>query len=215
MKSTPQARQRFIELPLFAFLALAFVVSISLLPYPGDFLLKVAPIVCLAVAVAMAGPGNGRRLVVAALVFSGIGDVSLECGQFTLGLGAFLVAHLFYLSVFCRKLRPTRAGIAALLGLALYAIALLMYLSPHLGEMRAPVLLYMGVIFTMAGAAICGRDNHPLVAVGAVLFVLSDSLIAINRFAEPLPGARYAIMALYYAAQYLLTHDARRGTSRS
>jgi uncharacterized membrane protein YhhN len=41
------------------------------------------------------------------------------------------------------------------------------------------------------------------------MFVLSDSLIAIDRFVEPVPGARYWIMALYYGAQYLLTWDAR------
>jgi uncharacterized membrane protein YhhN len=199
---------------LFAALSLAFVASIALLPYPGDFLLKVSPIVCLVVAVAMAGTGPLQRQVIAALVFSGIGDISLERGLFTLGLGAFLVAHLFYLSVFCRHLRMTRQGVAALLGLAIYGAAVVTYLSPHLGEMATPVYLYMTVIFAMAGAAVSGRDNHPLVALGAVLFVLSDSLIAINRFAEPVPGAKYAIMVLYYAGQYFLTHDARRPQTR-
>ena len=68
---------------------------------------------------------------------------------------------------------------------------------------------------SMAAAAISGRDNHALVALGAVLFVLSDSLIAINRFAQPVPGAKYWIMLLYYGAQYLLTYDARRNPAAS
>ncbi len=188
--------------------------SIPWLPYPGDFLLKAAPIACLVVAVGLAGTDPRRRLVIAALVFSGIGDISLERGLFTLGLGAFLVAHLFYLGVFCRRLRMTRRGAAALLALALYALVVMTYLSPRLGELAVPVYLYMGVLFVMAGAAISGRDNHALVATGAVLFVLSDSLIAVDRFAGPVPGARYAIMALYYAAQYLLTYDARHPPER-
>jgi uncharacterized membrane protein YhhN len=195
---------------LFAALAVAFVASIALLPYPGDFLLKASPIACLVIAVGLAGTGPRQRLVIAALVFSAIGDISLERGVFILGLGAFLVAHLFYLTVFCRRLRPTPTGAVALLALALYALVLMVYLSPRLGESAVPVYLYMGVLFAMAGAAIIGRDNHTLVAIGAVLFVLSDSLIAIDRFAGPVPGARYAIMVLYYAAQYLLTHDARQ-----
>ncbi len=81
---------------------------------------------------------------------------------------------------------------------------------PLLGDLAPGVYLYMGVISVMAAAAISGRDNHPLVGLGAVLFVLSDSLIAINRFVTPVPGAGYAIMLLYYAGQYWLTHDARR-----
>ena len=76
--------------------------------------------------------------------------------------------------------------------------------------MKIAVYLYMAVITAMAAAALCGRGNHPLVALGALMFVLSDSLIAVNRFVEPVPGARYWIMALYYGAQYLLTWDARR-----
>jgi uncharacterized membrane protein YhhN len=149
-------------------------------------------------------------LILAALVFCGIGDISLERGLFTLGLSAFLVGHLFYLSVFCRRLELTLFKGVALIALLMYAGTLINYLTPHLGDMRVPVIVYMSVIFAMTGAAICGRDNHPLLALGAALFVISDSLIATNRFVEPLPGVRYWIMALYYSAQYFLTVDARR-----
>lgn len=200
---------------LFATLAVGFVASIALLPYPGDFLLKASPIACLVVAVGLAGTGPGQRLVIAALVFSAIGDISLERGLFTPGLSAFLMAHLFYLGVFCRRLQPTPRGVAVMLALALYAVVTMAYLSPRLGELAVPVYLYMGVLLAMACAAISGQDNHVLVATGAVLFTLSDSLIAIDRFAGPVPGARYAIMVLYYAAQFLLTYDARRPRDRS
>ena len=96
------------------------------------------------------------------------------------------------------------------MALLAYTVFIVNYLSPHLGEMQIAVYLYMAVIMAMAAAALTGRNNHPLVALGALMFVLSDSLIAINRFVEPVPGARYWIMSLYYGAQYLLTWDARR-----
>ena len=194
---------------VFVVLATAFVAGLPFLPYPGDVVLKVAPIICLLVAVALTGTDRRRRIVLAALVFCGIGDISLERGLFTLGLGAFLVGHLFYLSVFCRRLELNLKKGLLLALLLLYGAGLINYLAPHLGDMRNPVVLYMGVIFAMSAAAISGRDNHALVALGAVLFVLSDSLIAINRFVEPVPGARYWIMTLYYGAQFFLTWDAR------
>jgi len=196
---------------LFPVLAGAFVLSLPYSPYPGDFLLKVSPIACLLAAVIAAGGQGRQRLIMAALLFCGLGDVSLELGHFSLGLGAFLVGHLFYLAAFCRQ-PEVSAGTAVLLaGLAGYCALLVTFLAPHLGDMAPAVFLYMGVIAIMAAAAITGRQNHPLVALGALLFVLSDSLIAVNRFVEPIPGARYWIMVLYYAAQYLLTHDARAG----
>jgi len=194
---------------IFALLALAFVLSLGVLPYPGDFLLKVSPIVCLIIAVALSGTKGRQRLVIAALVFCGIGDVSLETGHFSFGLGAFLIGHLFYLAVFCRGLRLTASRALILAGILAYGAGLMNFLTPHLGEMKFAVWLYMSIIFSMTAAAVTGRDNHVLVAFGAVLFVVSDSLIAINRFVEPLPGARYWIMVLYYSGQYFLTWQAR------
>ena len=195
---------------LFAALAGAFVLSLPYTPYPGDFLLKVSPIACLLVAVIAAGaPGRQRLLIPAALLFCGIGDVSLELGHFSFGLGAFLIGHLFYLGAFCGQPQLSVGKALLLTGLVIYSAALVTFLAPHLGDMAPAVFLYMAVIVTMAAAAISGRQNHPLVALGALLFVLSDSLIAVNRFVEPIPGARYWIMVLYYSAQYLLTRDAR------
>lgn len=196
--------------PSFAALALAFIALLPLAPYPGDALLKVAPILCLLAAVLRTGRDNRRLRTAAALVCCGIGDVTLEMDLFVTGLGAFLVGHLLYLSVFCRGLRFDLPRLCALTILALYGALLLARLQPHLGDMALPVYLYMLVILAMAAAAIAGGSNHLLVGLGAVLFVLSDSLIAWNRFVEPVPGARCWIMTLYYGAQYLLTVDARR-----
>jgi uncharacterized membrane protein YhhN len=194
---------------LFAALALAFILSLGHLPYPGAFLLKVSPIACLLVAVILSDPRGRKRLIIGALVFCGAGDICLELGYFTPGLAAFLVGHLFYLGAFCQHLEMSAKKSLSLIALLAYTVFIVNYLSPHLGEMQIAVYLYMAVIMAMAAAALTGRHNHPLVALGALMFVLSDSLIAINRFVEPVPAARYWIMALYYGAQYLLTWDAR------
>lgn len=209
----PASSPRILELA-FAASALAFIALLPLAPYPGDVALKVVPILCLLAAVLRAGRSGRQLRIAAALVFCGIGDATLELGLFTTGLAAFLVGHLFYLSVFCRRPKLDPPRLVALAVLAVYGAALVLQLQPHLGEMALPVYLYMLVIMCMAAAAIAGRGNHLLVALGAVLFVLSDSLIAWNRFAEPIPGVRYWIMALYYGAQYLLTVDARRAAYR-
>ena len=207
MKSTPQARQRFIELPLFAFLALAFVVSISLLPYPGDFLLKVAPIVCLAVAVAMAGPGNGRRLVVAALVFSGIGDVSLECGQFTLGLGAFLVAHLCYLGALLPLRGRSGPRLAGATVVVAAVVGMLVWFWPRLLDqgLVIPVTVYMAVLGAMVCAALLARLPTPWTALGAVCFAVSDGMIGTGQFVLQSHALEVPIWWVYAASQVLIT----------
>jgi alkenylglycerophosphocholine hydrolase len=199
---------------LFFILASAFVVSLSVAPYPFDYLLKVSPIICLLVAVLMAGPSTYHRMIGAALIFCGTGDVSLELGYFTLGLGAFLIGHLFYLAALLGKPTYAVGRALAISAVAVFSAVMVNHLTPHLGDMATPVYLYMGVITLMAFAAITGPDNHPLVGLGAVLFVVSDSLIALNRFVEPIEGSRYAIMITYYAAQYFLTRDARQTEAR-
>jgi alkenylglycerophosphocholine/alkenylglycerophosphoethanolamine hydrolase len=191
-------------------LALVYLLMLVMSPYPGDFLLKVLPILCLLAAVLRAGGGSVRRLIAVALIFCGIGDISLALGHFVPGLVAFLLGHLFYLAAFGRDFAPSIGKWLGVAGLLVFAAFMLHYLQPHLGTMAVAVYLYMLVITAMAVAALMGGANHPLVAAGAVLFVLSDSLIAINRFVAPVPAGATAIMVLYYLAQYLLTHDARQ-----
>jgi len=193
----------------FLVLSAAFILSLGLAPYPGDALFKVAPIVCLLLAVSLTPGASMRRWIMLALILSGCGDVLLELGYFVPGLGAFLVAHLFYLCAFCRNLRFTLPGLFVVAAMIFCSLAFSWLLTPHLGELQLAVSIYMLVIVGMATAAILGRGNHAWVAAGALLFVVSDSLIAYNRFVEPIPGARYWIMLTYYAAQYYLTWDAR------
>ncbi|MEM9254440.1 MAG: lysoplasmalogenase [Pseudomonadota bacterium] len=196
---------------LFALSALGFLLLLPLSPYPGSYILKIVPIACLLLTV-LHGSGRQYRLIALALVFSATGDVSLELDYFLPGLGAFLLGHLCYTAAFWGDFRWNTKTLSALAALSVCVLLMLLYLSPHLGDMRWPVYGYIAVIVAMAVAALCGGHNHALVGLGAVLFLVSDALIAITRFAQPLPGSSYWIMTTYYCAQYLLTRDARRGS---
>ncbi|MBC5764892.1 sterol desaturase family protein [Ramlibacter sp. GTP1] len=153
-------------------------------------------------------------LLLAAFAFSLVGDVFLMLpGQFIPGLVSFLVAHLFFIALFKRGTAwfPSRGALLATLAAAavMYAI-----LFPNLAPvLKIAVACYAVVIATMAAQAIgrakVQRDGaSAFVAAGAVLFMLSDSLLAINRFATPLPLAQLWVLATYYNAQLLFAHNA-------
>lgn len=173
----------------------------------------------LALVAARARTAGGLRpfdtLLMAGLAFSLAGDVFLMLpGQFIAGLVSFLLAHLCYIALFRRDAPWFASGKAALATLAL-AGGMYAFLFPSLPPaLRLPVAAYAGVIALMAaqaiGRATVLRDKHAVgVAAGALLFMLSDSLLAINRFALPLPMAQFWVLATYYAAQILIVHHAR------
>lgn len=150
-------------------------------------------------------------LLIAALGGSLAGDVFLMFqGFFIPGLVSFLVAHLFYVALFKsgQAWFAHRGALAATLGIgmAMYAFLWAGGLPPAL---RAPVAAYVLVIALMAAQAI-GRATtlrdapSLLVAVGAGFFMLSDSLLATNRFVTPLPMAQVWVLSTYYAAQVLI-----------
>lgn len=164
--------------------------------------------------------GHGNRfhsLVIAALVFSWMGDIILQLTQFNesfflVGLGSFLITQLIYMVAFF--ITPGKNAlffkkIYMIVPVVLYGWGILSLLSDGLGDMKLPVTIYTVVILSMLLAAInrekkVNRQSFLLVLAGAILFILSDSLIAINRFEQPFELARIAIMSSYITAQYLI-----------
>ena len=175
----------------------------------------------LAIAVVAARPGWLRTQrgfhakLLAALLLCLAGDVFLMFpGYFIPGLVSFLAAHLCYLALFRQGVRwfPSGRALAATLAAAgvLYAI-----LFPHLPPLlKVAVAAYALVIALMAaqaiGRATLLRDPAATgVAVGSAFFMLSDALLAINRFAQPLPMAAFWVLATYYVAQFLIVRNSR------
>ena len=152
-----------------------------------------------------------RLLVALALIFSWGGDVLLMLDDmFVAGLVSFLIAHIFYIIAYQKtgagkgKLRPF--DIAAF---ALYGIVLIWILYPGLDGMLVPVIAYALVLLTMGIWAHKRRGetanaSFRYVSAGVILFVISDSLIAVNKFVFDVPGERLLVMSTYIAAQFLI-----------
>ncbi|MDO9359815.1 MAG: lysoplasmalogenase family protein [Polaromonas sp.] len=159
--------------------------------------------------------GRFDQILMGGLVFSLAGDCFLMFpGFFIPGLVAFLIAHLFYIALFKRDTSwfPNRRALWATLaaGAAMYAF-LFNGLNPVL---RIAVAAYVVVIALMAaqaiGRATVLRDRAAVwAAIGAGFFMLSDSLLATNRFAMPLPMAQLWVLSTYYVAQILIVLNAR------
>jgi uncharacterized membrane protein YhhN len=161
---------------------------------------------------------GGPLLLVAALVLGAAGDAFLSRDgerAFLAGLASFLAAHLAYVALFViagggteiLARQPWRLAIVAIA--ALGAIVLMRRLLPAAGPtMRLPVVLYAAAILAMMLAA--AAVPAPVIVIGAALFVLSDSLLAIGRFLMPAdsplqPPAGAAVWTLYYLAQAAIT----------
>jgi uncharacterized membrane protein YhhN len=174
-------------------------------PYTGSVIVKGLSVGPLALLAFLAG----SPMLGAALALSTLGDVLLDLdpvGLFVFGLGSFLVAHLVYISVFIRNRRRTvPLGVPRVLlavGVLLYSVAVSGWLLPSLGNLIVPVAIYMCAITAMVISAILGRFENPWVAVGAILFLISDSLLAVNKFKTPVPYRDFLVWSTYYTGQY-------------
>ncbi|RCI12689.1 hypothetical protein L249_0663 [Ophiocordyceps polyrhachis-furcata BCC 54312] len=165
---------------------------------------------------------SSSPLVVAALALSSAGDAFLAWSgeeAFLRGLGSFLVAHLLYCVVLWRSGNGIRAddhgwrrSVAALSVVA--APAMSFALLPRVGPaLRLPIVLYCTAILSMLLGAVTVRGSQ--VATGAVLFALSDSLLATEQFlldseSRHRVWMQYAVWALYYSGQLLIVTGLRR-----
>ena len=154
--------------------------------------------------------GLYRWLLLAGLLCSLAGDVFLMLpnDRFVPGLVSFLVAHFFYIGGFV-----TRGGWGltpwVLLLFLLYGGVMLWQLRPHVGTLLGPVIVYMAAILVMGWQAaelwLALRDVSALLAlVGALLFVVSDSTLALDRFKAHFSRAALLVLSTYYTAQLLL-----------
>jgi uncharacterized membrane protein YhhN len=168
--------------------------------------------------------GRTKRPIIAALAFSWLGDVLLLLDKqtkslFIYGLLAFLTAHIFYIFYFLsiRRANGVEKLPNALIfaGIAAYTLGLFAFLAPHVGQMLVPVGVYALVISLMLAASVAAfdfrRQSFGVVAVaGTALFIVSDSILAINRFAAPFALAPVFVMTTYAVAQLLIVESSLR-----
>ena len=157
-----------------------------------------------------AGPALPLLLLAAAFFFSALGDLFLalkgDARNFPRGLGAFLASHLFYIAVMLpvASAPETLAQKAISLAVGLGAIALYLTLAPTLGKLKLPVGAYLVAIVVMALSALAIPEGAPLLGLGAVLFVISDSVIAFDKFRTPVPYRGLIVWVTYYLGQALM-----------
>jgi uncharacterized membrane protein YhhN len=144
-----------------------------------------------------------------ALFFSWLGDVVLmfpDRRLFIFGLVAFLIAHIFYIFLFIKiSIKPYYHT----LGLVLVPIIFNNLILPHVPTaLTTPVIIYFLVITTMAILASCRNlylTGNKEIIVGSLFFVVSDTILAYNKFVVPIQFSTLFVMFTYGLGQYLIT----------
>ncbi len=161
-------------------------------------------------------------LFLASMFFCWLGDVWLMFQPpifFMLGLGSFLIGHVGYTLSYRQLMRETGTPLMGpqrvrfSLPIVLFGTGLVVVLYPVLGELKIPVMIYALVITVMTLTALfrfglTSTKSFVFIFGGAILFMISDSILAINKFREPLPYASHYIMSTYMLAQYLIVKGA-------
>jgi uncharacterized membrane protein YhhN len=152
-----------------------------------------------------------RWAVAGGLVFSTAGDIFLMLprDRFVAGLASFLIAHLFYIFAFSIEVP---FGAAPLLWLPFSlagGVVVAVVWAGLKSALRGAVIAYVVVIAAMAGQAFgrwhaLGGEAALAGALGAALFVISDSALAINRFRAPFHAERALTLGSYWMAQTLI-----------
>ncbi|MEK1904864.1 MAG: lysoplasmalogenase [Pseudomonas sp.] len=208
-----------ILLPLLALSGIALIITGRAVGPEWLCLLgKPLPIVALLLWLRQAPAGPYRRWIASGLALSLLGDMLLEwpADLFVFGLGAFLLAHLAYLVAYLGSSRRLAPG-ALLLAVVVSGCMFSVLASAGLGGLLVPVAFYSLAIGCMLWRALArlgepaiARQSAWLAAIGALLFVLSDSLIGINRFVLPFEGASAAILLSYWLGQLGIAASAMR-----
>lgn len=166
--------------------------------------------------VAISDKFSTQKILLFALFFSWIGDVLLLFSDkhslfFIFGLVAFLIAHLIYIFLFQKQTKINNNKIYLQFSpiVVIYLLGILSILWSSLNEMKIPVTIYAFVISTMLLMSIKAyfewkKPASLLVLIGAVLFVISDSILAFNKFYTPIPMSSFLIMSTYLAAQFFI-----------
>ena len=151
-----------------------------------------------------------------AMLFSALGDYMGTCGNFIGQMGFFALAHVCIIVYFAqryhRKVEPDRKltskakGYMAMVAFCTIALLCVVFSvvipGAPAGIEKIGASCYAVIISTMLLMGLLQRSS--LYALGAVLFVFSDFILAWNRFVEPVPYRNYLVLCSYYAAQWLL-----------
>jgi uncharacterized membrane protein YhhN len=167
------------------------------------------------------------KLIAVGLATAWAGDISLLFANrhavfFIVGLLCFLATHLFYIWYYFRYTYTSQVSLIKIspvssIFVILFSLLYFAYLLPFLGNMTVPVALYTIVItFMLLKALSITQTVAPRIAslfiAGSALFVVSDCVLALNKFSTSFPLASGLIMGTYGCAQWLIVQGTIKNT---
>lgn len=180
-------------------------------PFAVKLLFKLIPMALILVYAYLQMPAQKERVhwvILAGIVFGAAGDGLLH--WFVIGLTAFLIGHLFYLTAFFGRWHYAPGRFWTFVPLLAFGVYMGMTFTNALSGgpdagLIVPVIAYIAVILTMTWAAIM-TGNGWLIA-GSLLFTASDAILAWNKFVASVPWSGVLVMVTYYSAQFLIAHS--------
>ncbi len=151
-----------------------------------------------------------RNFILTGLFFSLAGDIFLllNNGYFTKGLLAFLVAHIFYIAAIISN-TGLHLNIPVLLLLVVYFVLIYRIIIANTGNKKLYVTTYTIIITFLLWLAISTmfsvqNKSSMFLGFGIILFTISDTILAFNKFVKSIKTAQVLILSFYYTAQLFL-----------
>ena len=196
-----------ILLALIMIFGLFYIFFIDTISQPLVMVFKLIPMLLILILAIMTKASNiipYKALIIIALIFCAFGDYTIQ--WFIIGLSCFLVGHLFYIRAFLST-KETSSPLWITICLSIYGVAMMIWIGGSLFKeenyiLALAVVLYIIVILIMGWSSF--RTGSKLAIFGALLFIISDSILAINKFMFPVTYSHQLIMLTYYGAQILI-----------
>lgn len=170
-------------------------------------------------------PKTLKQLTLGGLFASLAGDITMIFSEnnflfFTLGLGAFLIAHVFYFLAFLKHYNENRNALGFLAACLLYILTIYYFMYDGLEYMFIPVTIYVIVMTAMVTASYMRKGrvsnlSYYTAFFGATLFLISDTFIALNSFYKPITNVNIYVMLIYGIAQYLIILGVLKSTTEN
>lgn len=198
---------------IFTIFSLAYILTLQYRPYAFSYVIKIIPILSLSFISILYIPGRKGKYIFIGLLFSAAGDIFLAMEgdkYFIYGLGAFGFAHIMYISAFLKNITLKRKRSFLSLFFIIYGLIIGYLLLPNLGKMFIPATIYLLLLAFSGISSVIGRDNYYMVIPGTMLFMISDSIIAVNTYLTKIPHSSFWIMLTYFPAQLLITYGSAK-----
>jgi uncharacterized membrane protein YhhN len=155
-----------------------------------------------------------NKTYILALIFSFFGDVFLMFSEdvyFKVGLVSFLIAHLFFIKIVLKSIQKATVSTIIISSIPYFTsfLILILFLKNSLNELLIPVIIYGLTISIFGTVSLISYLNQKskkslLMLVGATVFIVSDTVLAINKFYAPSHVFSVLTMFSYIIAQYFI-----------